>query len=248
MEIEKKRLDEIHPYAGNAKLHPAEQVEQIKKSIEQFGNNDPIAIDEDGIIIEGHGRYLALKELGYDEAEVIVLKGMTEDEKNAYRLVHNQLTMNSGFDLELLQEELQGIGIDLEEYGFSSDEEEIDESEAENPYTTKTEIPQYQPTGKNVSLKDCLDEEKAKSLMEEIKASDLGNEEKRFLLNAATRLYAFNYSNVAEYYCSKASPEMQRLMEKLALVIIDINDAIKNGYTALTAEIHKMIDEADYDN
>ena len=121
MKIEKRRLDEIHPYAGNAKLHPAEQVEQIKKSIEQFGNNDPIAVDEEGVIIEGHGRYLALKELGYDEAEVIVLYGMTEDEKNAYRLVHNQLTMNSGFDLELLEEELKAIDIDLEDYGFSTE-------------------------------------------------------------------------------------------------------------------------------
>ena len=145
MEIEKKRLDEIHPYAGNAKLHPAEQVEQIKKSIEQFGNNDPIAVDEDGVIIEGHGRYLALKELGYDEAEVIVLKGMTEDEKNAYRLVHNQLTMNSGFDLELLEEELKAIDIDLDDYGISLEDFDIEEKpivEDEPPEVDEDNPPQ----------------------------------------------------------------------------------------------------------
>lgn len=159
MEIEKKRLDEIHPYAGNAKLHPAEQVEQIKKSIEQFGNNDPIAIDEDGIIIEGHGRYLALKELGYDEAEVIVLKGMTEDEKNAYRLVHNQLTMNSGFDLELLQEELEKIDIDLNEFDFPKEQENepIEREDLSDDFEQKKGLEVY-----------CVSEEEAEEFFNEL--------------------------------------------------------------------------------
>ena len=159
MEIEKKRLDEIHPYAGNAKLHPAEQVEQIKKSIEQFGNNDPIAVDEEGVIIEGHGRYLALKELGYDEAEVIVLYGMTEDEKNAYRLVHNQLTMNSGFDLELLQEELEKIDIDLDEFDFPKEQEQepIEREDLSENFEQKKGLEVY-----------CISEEEAEELFNEL--------------------------------------------------------------------------------
>lgn len=118
MEITKIKLSDIKPYEGNAKLHPEEQIAQIKESIREFGNNDPIAVDENNIIIEGHGRYIALKELGYEEAECIILRGMTEDQKNAYRLVHNKLTMNSGFDIEILEKELENISIDMGKYDF----------------------------------------------------------------------------------------------------------------------------------
>lgn len=73
MKIEILPINKIKPYENNAKLHPKEQIDQIKKSIKEFGNNDPIAIDENNVIIEGHGRFLALKELGYDEVEIIRL-------------------------------------------------------------------------------------------------------------------------------------------------------------------------------
>lgn len=122
MQIIKVKLDEIKPYDNNVKEHPAEQIEQIKQSITDFGNNDPIAIDEDNVIIEGHGRYMALKALGYEDAECIRLTGLTDDQKNAYRLVHNKLTMNSGFDLEALTDELKKINIDMRAFDFDIDE------------------------------------------------------------------------------------------------------------------------------
>ena len=78
MKIEKISIEKIKPYENNAKLHPPEQIEQIKKSIIEFGNNDPIAIDENNVIIEGHGRYFALKELGFKEAEVIKLSHLNK--------------------------------------------------------------------------------------------------------------------------------------------------------------------------
>lgn len=119
MEIVKIKISDIIPYENNVKLHPKEQIEQIKKSIEEFGNNDPIAIDENYVIIEGHGRLIALEELGYQEAECIILKGLTEEQKNAYRLIHNKLTMNSDFDLEGLEEELKKIQLmDMTQFDF----------------------------------------------------------------------------------------------------------------------------------
>lgn len=120
MEITKIKVADIKPYFNNAKLHPQSQIEQIKRSITEFGNNDPIAVDENNVIIEGHGRLLALQELGYDEVECIVLKGLTDDQKNAYRLIHNQLTMNSGWDLEKLEEELKNIDIDMGDFDFET--------------------------------------------------------------------------------------------------------------------------------
>ena len=132
MQIEKINIEEIKTYENNAKLHPAEQIEQIKKSIQEFGNNDPIAIDENNVIIEGHGRYIALKELGYEEVEVIKLKHMSEEQKKAYMLVHNKLTMNTDFDMDILMEELESIAnIDMSDFDFDLNFEEIEEESEE---------------------------------------------------------------------------------------------------------------------
>ena len=139
MQIELINIDEIIPYENNAKLHPQEQIEQIKKSILEFGNNDPIAIDKDNIIIEGHGRLLALKELGYKEVEVIKLGHLTEEQRKAYTLIHNKLTMNTDFDMELLEAELDSINfIDMGEFDF--DIEEIEEVAIDDDYDVEESI------------------------------------------------------------------------------------------------------------
>lgn len=122
LKIEMLPIEELHAYENNAKLHPQEQIDQIVKSMQEFGNNDPIAIDENNRIIEGHGRLLALKQMGETEAPIIRLKHLTEEQKRAYILVHNQLTLNTGFDEEILRAELESIiDIDMGEYGFDLD-------------------------------------------------------------------------------------------------------------------------------
>ena len=122
MRIEKRQIKDLKPYENNAKIHTPEQVAQIKESIRTFGFNDPIAIDENGMIIEGHGRLLALQELGWTEVDCIPLEGLTEEQKRAYIHVHNQLTLNTGFDMELLEQELRSIdGIDMGAFGFDLD-------------------------------------------------------------------------------------------------------------------------------
>lgn len=120
MEIQYINIDEIVEYKNNVKIHTQEQIEQIMTSIERYGNNDPIAIDENNVIIEGHGRYLALKELGEIEIPVIQLKHLTEDQKREYILVHNKLTMNTGFDIDKLQEELNLINFDMSFFSFEN--------------------------------------------------------------------------------------------------------------------------------
>lgn len=128
MKIEKISIDKIEPYKDNAKLHPPEQIEQIKKSIQEFGNNDPIAIDEKNVIIEGHGRYEALKKLGFKEVEVIKLTHLNDQQKKAYILAHNKLTMNTGFDFDILDLELSKItDFDMSDFGFDEIDLSIDE-------------------------------------------------------------------------------------------------------------------------
>ena len=122
MKIEKIKVDEIIPYADNAKLHPERQVKQIAASIQEFGFNDPIAIDENNVVIEGNGRLMAIKDLGFKEVDCIRIEGLTEDQKRAYILVHNQLTMNTGFDIEILNKELEKIkDIDMTQFDFEID-------------------------------------------------------------------------------------------------------------------------------
>ena len=125
MQIERLSVDKIKVYPNNAKLHPAYQIEQIKKSIQMYGNNDPIAVwGKENVIVEGHGRFIALTELGYDEVEVIHLDHLTDQQRRQYMLIHNQTTMNSGWDDDLLRIELDDIDIDMTDFGFDLDEED----------------------------------------------------------------------------------------------------------------------------
>lgn len=130
-------ISDIKPYKRNAKQHPEEQIQQIANSIREFGFNDPIAIDETNTIIEGHGRILAVKRLHAaglyteDTVPVIRLVGLSEQQKKAYILAHNKLTMNTGFDIDILNAELSSIdAFDMADFGFI-DEEKPEEDEGE---------------------------------------------------------------------------------------------------------------------
>lgn len=136
-------IEQLKPYEKNAKIHTPEQIEQIKKSIQQFGMNDPIGIwGEDNLIVEGHGRLQACKELGMKEVPVIRLDDLTDEQRRAYTLVHNQTTMNTGFNMVILDEELDNIDIDMSELGFPDSEEvNLDDffTEAEEPIKDEKE-------------------------------------------------------------------------------------------------------------
>lgn len=114
-------------------------------------------------------------------------------------------------------------------------------------YTRKAKRPHYTPSADKPALEGLVDYEKYAKLMKHINESNVTDEEKQFLRFGASRHLAFNYSLIADYY-AHAEPEMQRLMEESALVILDIDDAIANGYIKLTKELTDIIHGEDNEN
>ena len=171
LKIEYVDINSIKPYENNAKLHPEEQIEQIKKSIEMFGMDDPIGIWKDEIV-EGHGRLIACKELGMTEVPIIRLDHLTDEERKAYTLAHNKLTMNSDFDIDILNEELANFDtIDMSEFGFDMEiipeEEEIVEDEVPDiPEEAKSKPGEiYQLGNHRLMCGDSTNEDDVRTLM-----------------------------------------------------------------------------------
>lgn len=178
LKIEYVRTEILKEYENNAKLHPQEQIDQIKKSITEFGMNDPIAIWKDNIIIEGHGRLIACKQLNIEIVPIIRLDNLTDDQRKAYTLIHNQTTMNTGFDIDILNEELANINLDMSEFGFDielddiEEEQEIVEDEVpevqEEPKAQYGDI--YQLGNHRLMCGDSTNEEDVTKLMNGVKA------------------------------------------------------------------------------
>ena len=171
MEVINLKTDQLTPYKFNAKKHPKSQVEQIKKSIQEFGFNDPIAVwGEENLIVEGHGRLLAAQELGIEEVPVIRLDNLTDEERKAYTLAHNKLTMNSDFDEEVLAVELSSIKeLDMEDFGFvaPAQDQEVEEPETpEPPKEPRSKIGQVWQLGVHrVMCGDSTDEAQMRILL-----------------------------------------------------------------------------------
>ena len=123
--VEEMPTDELIPYANNAKIHTDEQIDQIAASIEEFGFNDPVAVwdsPEGTEIVEGHGRVIAAKKLGLEKLPAIRLDHLTDGQRRAYTHVHNQLTMSTGWDLDKLEIDLEGLDFDFGDFGFEEAE------------------------------------------------------------------------------------------------------------------------------
>ena len=251
MNIVYKKVDDLVPYENNPRNND-EAVDYVANSIKEFGSKVPVVVDKDNVVVAGHTRLKACEKLGITEVPCIVVDDLTEDQIKAFRIADNKVSEYATWNEEKLSQELSDIMLDMTEFGddlFGDDdtmEVELDDEE-ENPYSQEKHVPQYEPTGDFVDIMDLIDDEKTNELIREIKESNVSDDEKNFLTKAAYRHLVFNYSKIADYY-SNASEEMQILMEKSALVIIDMDDAIANGYVKLTKVVEDLIAEDDGDS
>lgn len=160
LRVESVSIDDLTLNPLNSKLHPAEQVDQIAASIERFGNCDPLGVwtNDEGelVIVEGHGRYMALRKLGVESVPIIRLDHLSDEQRRAYGLVHNKLTMNSDFDFKLLANELDMVtGIDMEDFGFDMELGALDISGMFNEDQEGEEEDGNEAQSKTVTCPDC---------------------------------------------------------------------------------------------
>lgn len=252
LEIVYVSVEKIKPYANNPRINK-KAVEKVMKSIQAYGFKVPCVLDKNYLLITGHTRWEAAKRLKMKRIPCIIASDLNKAKADAFRIADNKVAEYSTWDMTKLKEELSKIqleDIEFDDMGFDNDfsierlglvemsegsDGDEDGTEIEK-YSTKTNIPQYEIQGLNIKLSDCIDKQKYVELLKEIDNSTVSDAQKKFLKLAATRHIRFIYKNIAEYYASTNS-EMQRLMEHSALVIIDIDDAIRNGYARLTKEV-----------
>ena len=130
LKVDYRSPSTLTPYTNNARLHPRKQLDQLKLSIKANGFTNPILVDKAGVIIAGHGRFIAARELGLESVPVIELGDLSDAQVRALRLADNKIALNSGWDVDLLRLELgelasSEIEIDLGLTGFSTGEIDV---------------------------------------------------------------------------------------------------------------------------
>lgn len=155
-------INDIKPYAKNAKKHPDEQIARIANSIREFGFKQPLVIDKDNVLIIGHGRLAAAKRLGYDNVPCLYADDLTDDQIKALRLADNK-TNESDWDFDFLDLELDDItDIDMSQFGFDLSipeiEPEIIEDEAPEDVETRAKLGDVWELGEHrLICGDCTD-------------------------------------------------------------------------------------------
>ena len=232
-------INSITPYNKNPRKNN-DAVGPVAESIKEFGFNQPIVIDNEGIIVVGHTRHKAAKQLKMTTVPILKLPADMEQKKiRAYRIADNRLNEFAEWDDEMLIEELkllQAEDYNIDMSGFSEDFILAHSEQEQEKYTKKIDTPIYTPHGIEPELDDLFNDDKVQLLLQDIETSVVPDDIKDFLKLAAYRHTQFNYSRIAEYYCH-ADKKVQELIEDSALVIIDFQKAIELGYANLREDV-----------
>jgi hypothetical protein len=242
-------LDKLIAYAGNPRKND-HAVEAVASAIKRFGFRVPVLAKSDGSLIDGHLRVKAAKHLGMKDVPVVLCDDLSEADIKALRISINRMAELAEWDTELLSAELEGLaaeGIGLEDVGFDAAALEelgaqgFDElNQQDENYSRKIEAPIYEPQGPKPLLSEMFDDSKTRKLCAAIEASNLSTEEKAFLIAAAQRHTAFRFDKIAEYY-AHSDAATQRLFEDSALVIIDFDKAIEDGFVKMSERMKELV-------
>lgn len=140
--IEYINIEEIKPYKNNPRRNE-EAVEYVKNSIKEFGFKNPILLDKNKVIIAGHTRYLASKELELKEVPCIICDELSDDKVKALRLADNKVSEFASWDFNLLDQELENIDIDMSDFGF--DLESLTDNDIDSFFEEDTTAPKDKP-------------------------------------------------------------------------------------------------------
>lgn len=236
---ERVELSALRENPDNPQTVTEEEFGKLRDSMRRihgFLRTRPLLVEEDGTIKCGNKRFRALVRNGVKVVPadyVRRLSDYTPEEVREFILQDNLQRGDWDVDKLLAQysaDELKALGGGFDELIA---EFAAKGAESEFEYSSKIEAPQYNITGDNPELDDLYDTEKADALAKEIDEADVPKKVKAFLKVAAMRHVVFNFRNIAEYY-AHSDAKVQRLMEKSALVIIDFEDAIRNGFVVVS--------------
>tara|TARA_R110002167_G_scaffold4518_5_gene21124 strand:+ start:4462 stop:5196 length:735 start_codon:yes stop_codon:yes gene_type:complete len=233
--IQKVKINSIFSNPINPRVIKENKFKKLVDSIKEFPEMlklRPIVVNSEGGIIGGNMRYKACEELGFKDVWIIKAENLTEKQIEQFIIKDNV-----GFgewDWDILANDWDVK--ELEDWGLDGFPFENDIEEPDSKYSVKIESPTYKPSNDKPKLNNLLDDSKYKELVKEINVLELDKKEKEFLIKAAQRHIVFDYSKIADYY-SHSNKDVQQLMEKSALIIIDFDQAIENGYVKLTNEI-----------
>lgn len=251
--VTQTKISELIPDNLNANKGTEYGQHLIEKSFREFGAGRSILLDRNNRIIGGNKSVETASAIGLENVIIVETTGdqivavkrtdidLDSVQGRSLALADNATSKaNLAWDAEAIQAINEQWEIKPEDWGIVDlPDFENKESEPENQYSTKIEAPSYEVTGEKPAIEELADESKCDELVKEIMASNISNEDKRFLSIAAKRHVVFNYSKIAEYY-AHASKQVQELMERNALVIIDFDKAIENGFIQMTERISEQ--------
>lgn len=241
MSIDKKKyrkINELKNWDKNPRAINKDDFDRLKKQIETLGQYKPLIITNDGTVLGGNMRLRAYKDLGIDDVWVSVVDAPDEATKLKYALSDND---RAGYYQEqelveliasLSDVDLNLFKVDLGKLTSLKDLLKMDD----DFYTRNIESPLYEPSASCPDISELVDTTKTNFLIDEIGRADIDEKVKVFLVLCAYRHLVFNYAKVADFY-AHSNNDVKDLMRKSALVIIDLNSAIENGFVKLTQEL-----------
>lgn len=252
-ELRRVPANQLRPNPRNWRVHPESQHNALRALLAEIGMATAVLAREldDGslMLIDGH---LRTETLGSEIVPVLVLD-VDEQEANKLLVTLDPLASMAEANTDELEALIQELDFENDTVtqmvenvlneaiidATSLDAPEAAEQEEANPYTAKVAVPPYEISGPKPDLSAIYDVNKCNQLIAEIKASDIPEDEKKFLIVAAYRHAVFNYQEIANYY-AHSDAEVQQLMENSGLVIVDMDSAIRNGWTRLENSLNEI--------